>query len=141
VNSEINGKISSDFKWSARLAYTWQQALDVTDPSGTVYKDEIPYTPDQSGSGMAAVYYRIWSAGYSILFSGERYTLGENDPTNLLSGWNEQDVFVSAQILFKNCQSTIKGEVYNIFDQRYDVIHYYPMPGRSYKIGITINNL
>lgn len=141
VNSQINGKISSEFKWSARLAYTWQQALDVTDPSGTVYKDEIPYTPNQSGSGMAAVYYRIWSAGYSILFSGERYTLGENDPTNLLPGWNEQDVFVSAQIPFKNFQSTIKGEVNNIFDQRYDVIHYYPMPGRSYKLSITINNL
>ena len=77
------------------MAYTWQQALDVTDPSGSVYKDEIPYTPNQSGSGMAAVYYKIWSAGYSILFSGERYTLGENDPTNLLPGWNEQDVFVS----------------------------------------------
>ena len=31
---------------------------------------------------MAVVYYKIWSAGYSILFSGNRYTLGENDPTN-----------------------------------------------------------
>jgi outer membrane cobalamin receptor len=141
VNSQINGKISIDFKWSARIAYTWQQALDVTDPSGTVYKNEIPYTPNQSGSGMAAVYYRIWSAGYSLLFSGERYTLGENDPSNLLPGWNEQDIFVSAQLLFKYFQSTIKGEVNNIFDQQYDVIHYYPMPGRSYKISITFNNL
>ena len=74
----------SDVKWSARIAYTWQQALDVTDPSGSEYKDEIPYTPNQSGSGMAAVYYKNWNAGYSILFSGERYALGENDPTNLL---------------------------------------------------------
>jgi outer membrane cobalamin receptor len=90
---------------------------------------------------MAAFYYRIWSAGYSILFSGERYTLGENDPTNLLPGWNEQDVFVSAQISFKYFQSIIKGEMNNIFNQQYDVIHYYPMPGRSYKLSITINNL
>ena len=141
INSQINGKISADLKWSARIAYTWQQALDVTDPSGTVYKDEIPYTPNQSGSGLAAFYYRIWSAGYSILFSGERYTLGGNDPSNLLPGWNEQDVFVSAQIHFKYFQSTIKGEVNNIFDQQYDVIHYYPMPGRSYKLSLTINNL
>ena len=141
VNVQINGKLSSDLKWSARMAYTWQQALDVTDPSSSVYKDEIPYTPNQSGSGMAAVYYKIWSAGYSILFSGERYTLGENDPTNLLPGWNEQEVFVSAQIPFKNFLTTIKGEVNNLFNQQYEVIHYYPMPGRSYKISITINNL
>jgi vitamin B12 transporter len=90
---------------------------------------------------MAAVYYKTWSAGYSILFSGERYTLGENDPTNLLPGWNEQDVFVSAGLPFKYFQTTIKGEVNNIFNQQYDVIHYYPMPGRSYKLSITINNL
>ena len=141
VNTQINGKLSSDIRWSARIAYTWQRALDVTDASGSLYKNEIPYTPNQSGSGMVALYYRIWSAGYSILFSGERYTLGENDPTNLLPGWCEQDVFVSAQIPFKNFQSTIRGEVNNLFDQQYDVIHYYPMPGRSYKLSITINNL
>ncbi|HLA57756.1 MAG TPA: TonB-dependent receptor, partial [Puia sp.] len=141
LNGQINGKFSSALKWSARVAYIWQQALDITDPASSVYKDEIPYTPNQSGSGMAAVYYKIWSAGYSILFSGERYALGENDPTNLLPGWNEQDVFVSAQIPFKNFQTTIKGEVSNIFNQQYDVIHYYPMPGRSYKLSITINNL
>jgi vitamin B12 transporter len=141
VNGQINGKFSTDFKWSARVAYTWQQALDVTDPSSAEYKDEIPYTPNHSGSGMVAVSYKIWSAGYSILFSGDRYTLGENDPTNLLPGWNEQDVFVSALIPFKNFQTNIKGEVNNLFNQQYDVIHYYPMPGRSYKISITINNL
>jgi len=141
INGQINGKFSTDFKWSARVAYTWQQALDVTDPSSSVYKDEIPYTPNQSGSGMAAVYYKIWGTGYSILFSDERYTLGENDPTNLLPGWNEQDVFVSARIPSKNFQTTIKGEVNNLFNQRYEVIRYYPMPGRSYKISLTINNL
>jgi outer membrane cobalamin receptor len=141
VNGQVNGKFSPDFKWSARVAYTWQQAIDITDPSSSLYKDEIPYTPNQSGSAMAAAYFRIWSAGYSILFSGERYTLGENDPTNLLPGWNEQDVFVSIQIPFKNIQTTIRGEVNNIFDQQYDVVHYYPMPGRSYKLCITVNNL
>jgi outer membrane cobalamin receptor len=141
INTQLDGKFSSDLKWSARIAYTWQQALDVTDPSGSVYKDEIPYTPNQSGSGMAALYYKIWSAGYNILFSGERYTLGENDLTNLLPGWNEQDVFVSVRLPFKYFQTTIKGEVNNIFNQQYDVIHYYPMPGRSYKLSIIINNL
>jgi len=141
LNGQISGRFSPEWKWSARVAYTWQQAIDVTDPSGTAYKNEIPYTPNQSGSGMASFYYKIWSTGYRILFSGERYTLGENGPTNQLPGWNEQDVFLSAQIPFKYFQTSVKAEVNNLFDQQYDVIHYYPMPGRSYKITITINNL
>ena len=53
VNAQINGKFSSDLKWSARIAYTWQQALDVTDPSSSVYKNEIPYTP-------RSVRFRAW---------------------------------------------------------------------------------
>jgi vitamin B12 transporter len=140
-NAEASGKFSSSTRWSARIAYTWQKALDVTDPSSAEYKNEIPYTPQNSGSGLVAIYYKYWSMGYSILLSGNRYTLGENDPSNQLGGWNTQDVFVSRQIVFRNVQMTIKGEVNNIFDERYDVIHYYPMPGRSYKLGITINNL
>jgi outer membrane receptor protein involved in Fe transport len=141
LNGQLNGKFSPVLKWSARIAYTWQQAVDVTDPSSTVYKDEIPYTPDHSGSALAAVYYKNWSAGYSILFSGKRYTLGENDPANQLEGWNTQDVFVSRQLPLKYFQIGFKAEVNNIFNQQYDVIHYYPMPGRSYKLSITIDNL
>jgi len=141
INGQANGKFSPVVRWSARIAYTWQQALDVSDPSSTIYKNEIPYTPSHSGSALAAVYYKTWSAGYSILFSGERYALGENDPTNLLPGWDEQDAFVSCQLPFKYFQTIIRGEVNNIFNQQYDVVHYYPMPGRSYKLSITINSL
>jgi vitamin B12 transporter len=140
-NAEANGRFSSVSRWSARIAYTWQEALDVTDPASAQYKNEIPYTPQNSGSALAAVYHKNWSTGYSILFSGTRYTLGENDPSNQLAGWNTQDFFISWQAGFHDFQTTIRGEVNNIFNERYDVINYYPMPGRSYKLSFTINNL
>jgi vitamin B12 transporter len=141
LNGQANGRFSSELKWTARIACSWQQAIDVTDPSAAEYKNEIPYTPNLSGSALAALYYRNWSGGYSLIFSGKRYTLGENDPSNQLPGWNTQDVFISRQVNFKDFATTIKGEVNNVFNEQYDVIHYYPMPGRSYKISITINNL
>jgi vitamin B12 transporter len=141
INAEANGKFSSSSGWSGRIAYTWQEALDVTDPSSAQYKNEIPYTPVNSGSALASFNYRSWSAGYSILFSGSRYTLGENDPSNLLPGWNTQDIFISWQISTVDFHAVIKGEVNNIFNEQYDVINYYPMPGRSYKLSVTINNL
>jgi vitamin B12 transporter len=141
INGEAGGKFSEYLRWTARFAYTWQQALDVTDPSGSQYKNEIPYTPEQSGSALAALYYKNWNGGYSFLFSGSRYTLGENDPSNQLPAWNVSDVFLSWHTSFRDVRTTIRGEVNNIFDERYDVIHYYPMPGRSFKLSITINNL
>jgi vitamin B12 transporter len=141
VNVQVNGRFSSTLKWSARAAYTWQQALDLTNPSSAEYKNEIPYTPENSGSALAVLYYKSWSAGYSFIFSGERYTLGENDPSNLLPGWITQDLFISCKFRLDNFSTTVKGEVNNMFDERYDVIHYYPMPGRSYKLSLIINNL
>ncbi len=141
VNAQANGNFSPEMKWSLRLAYTWQKAIDVTDPASAEYKNEIPYTPENSGSMLAAIYYKTWTAGYSILFSGERYTLGENDPTNLLPGWITQDLFISCKIPFREFSTTIKGEVNNMFNEHYDVIHYYPMPGRSYQLSLIINNL
>jgi vitamin B12 transporter len=141
INAEANGKFSSKSGWSGRAAFTWQEALDVTDPSSSEYKNEIPYTPNYSGSVMAVYNYKGWSAGYSILFSGKRYALGENDPSNELPGWNTQDGYVSWQINMGDLRTTLKGEVNNIFNQQYEVINFYPMPGRSYKLSIIINNL
>jgi vitamin B12 transporter len=141
INAEANGKFSSKSGWSGRIAYTWQEALDVTDPSSAQYKNEIPYTPAHSGSAVAVFYYKSLSAGYSILFSDSRYTLGENDPSNQLPGWNTQDIFIGWQISKVDFHVVIKGEVNNLFNEQYDVINYYPMPGRSYKLSITINNL
>jgi len=141
LNGQANGKISPEWKWTARIAYTLQQAIDVTDPSAAEYKNQIPYTPSQSGSALAAFYYKNWSAGYSLIFSGTRYTLGENDPSNQLPAWNTQDIYISRQVNFRDFSTTLKGEINNLFNEQYDIVHYYPMPGRSYKISITLNNL
>ena len=124
-----------------RIAYTYQQATDVTDPASSSYKNRIPYTPDNSGSAMASLTYKYWSGGYNILFSGYRYTLGENDPFNQLPGWVTQDLFISRMFTGKHFTSTIKAEINNITNKYYDVVKYFPMPGRSFKIGITIHNL
>jgi len=141
LNGQANGRFSQSWKWSARIAYTWQQAIDVTDPSSSQYKDEIPYTPSQSGSALAVIYYENWSVGYSFLFSGSRYTLGENDPSNQLPGWITQDAYIALQLNSRNFKTTIRGDVNNIFNEQYDVVHFYPMPGRSFKLSIIINNL
>jgi vitamin B12 transporter len=141
LNAEANGKFNINSGWSGRVAFTWQEALDITNPSSSEYKNEIPYTPNYSGSALVVYNLKKWSTGYSLLFSGKRYSLGENDPTNEMPEWNTQDVYLSRQINARNFSANLKGEVDNIFNVYYDVIRYYPMPGRSFKLSITINNL
>ena len=141
VNAEARGSFSAVTGWFARLAYTWQQAQDITDKASTLYKARIPYTPDHSGSGIVSVNYLHWGTGCSMLFSGTRYTVGDNNPFNQLDGWYTVDVFLSRTIPVKNAHLIVKAELNNITGERFDIIRYYPMPGRTFKISILINNL
>ncbi|MEO8762806.1 MAG: TonB-dependent receptor [Ginsengibacter sp.] len=141
VTTEASGKFTQVSAWFIRIAYTYQQAIDVTDPSSGYYKERIAYTPDNSGSAMVNFTYSNWSGGYNILFSGERYTPGGNDPFNQLPGWVTQDFFISRRFTNKYFVTAIKAELNNAANKYFDVVRYFPMPGRSFKIGLTIHNL
>jgi outer membrane receptor protein involved in Fe transport len=138
---ELKGRFSEKTRWSGRLAYTWQHAIDITDPSASNYKNRIPYTPDHSGSALLALYVSKWSGGYSLLFSGTRYTLGENNPINELDGFGVHDLFLARDFMLKSVKMNIKLEANNISNEQYEMVRYYPMPGRSFKISFIITNI
>ncbi|PZR29963.1 MAG: hypothetical protein DI535_00210 [Citrobacter freundii] len=141
VTAQLQGVIGGAVSWFGRVSYTWQRATDITDPTSSRYKDRIPYTPDHSGSGILSFAFRQWSAGYSVTYSGTRYTLGENNPANQLDGWGTHDVFVARQLNIHATKLTVKAELNNLSDERFDIVRNYPMPGRSYKISLLFNHL
>lgn len=141
INAESNLVFNPSSNLFVRIAYTFQHAIDVTNPSSSNYKDRIPYTPDHSGSAFLSYSFQKWSAGYSILFSGNRYAQGTNDPDNMLSSWLTHDITLMREIRFAGFRSNIKAEVNNITDRKFDVVRYFPMPGRNFKISISFQNL
>lgn len=138
LTSEANGSLNSNWHWNIRLSYTFQKAIDITDVSSSRYKNRLPYTPDHSGNFTILSDIKSWSAGYSLVFSGTRYALGENNPFNQLNGWGTQDLFLAKKFSFQLIKGNIKAELNNFTNLQYDVIRYYPMPGRSYKISLII---
>lgn len=141
VTGEVSGQLTSAISWFTRIAYTYQRAIDITNKAASNYKNTIPYTPNHSGSGLFSLQYGAWSGGYSLLFSSTRYVLGENNPYNQLDGWGTQDAFLSWGKNMKTFRVQIKGSVDNLLNKQYDVVRFYPMPGRSFKISLQLNNL
>jgi vitamin B12 transporter len=141
VTGEMSGQLTSAINWFTRIAYTYQRAMDITNPAAPTYKNTIPYTPDHSGSGLFSLQYGAWSGGYSLLFSSTRYVLGENNPYNQLDGWGTQDAFLSWAKSMKAFRVQIKAAVDNLLNKEYDVVRYFPMPGRSFRISLQLNNL
>lgn len=116
-----------------RANYTYQLAQDVTTGSSN-YDEQIPYTPFNSGSTSLSYQYKNLECGYNILYSGKRWD-GQNIDANLLDAYMEHSLFAKVTIhKFK-----LMGEIVNLFDSQYQVIKNYPMPGRNYRITLSID--
>ena len=133
--AEVGLEPAKDWKVTARLQYTYQDARDVTDPNTSYYKDQIPYIPWHSGSAILGLSWREWDLSYSFIYSGERYSQQENILYNHLQPWYTHDMSVA----YHARRWSARLDVNNIFSQDYDVILNYPMPKRNYMLTLEYN--
>ena len=64
---------------------------------------------------------------------GKRYVLPQNKLENNLYGFVEQQISANREFRFKTCSVRLQADVLNLGNATYDVIRYYPMPGRSFR--------
>lgn len=133
--AEVGLEPAKDWKVTARLQYTYQDARDVTDPNTSYYKDQIPYIPWHSGSAILGLSWREWDLSYSFIYSGERYSQQENILYNHLQAWYTHDM----SVVYHARRWSARLDVNNIFSQDYDVILNYPMPKRNYMLTLEYN--
>lgn len=133
--AEVGLEPAKDWKVTARLQYTYQDARDVTDSNTSYYKDQIPYIPWHSGSAILGLSWREWDLSYSFIYSGERYSQQENILYNHLQPWYTHDM----SVVYHARRWSARLDVNNIFSQDYDVILNYPMPKRNYMLTLEYN--
>ena len=122
---------------NTRLNYTYQEAQDRTDPTSEWYGGQIPYIPWHSGSVVVGGVWRDWDLNYSFIYTGERYESRANTPANHAQPWYTSDMSLSRNIRFKRSSLRVTLEVNNIFNQQYEVVQCYPMPGTNFKVKLN----
>ncbi len=122
----------------ARVNYTYQKAQDFTDPASEYYGGQIPYIPWHSGSAIIGIDYCGWSFNYSFIYTGERYESVANIPENYALPWYTSDISIHKRLPLKRVELRMTAEVNNIFNQQYEVVQCYPMPGINYKLKLNI---
>ncbi len=145
-NCEIRGvDIATELGWqisaveiNTRMNYTYQKAQDFTDPQSSYYGDQIPYIPWHSGSVILSAIYGTWDFNYSYIYTGERYEMQANIPENYMQPWYTHDMSISKYFHLKRCTLRASGEVNNIFNQQYEVVQCYPMPGTNFKFTFSV---
>ena len=69
----------------------------------------------------------------------KRYYLAQNIEENQIDGYSEHTATLWREFKFKKCGLRLQAEVINLTDAKYDIIKYYPMPGRSWRLTGTFH--
>ena len=121
---------------SASLSF--QDAQDKTLGSAT-YGSQLPYTAKVSG-GISLILNTPWlTVGYSATGQGKRYSMAQNIREYQLPAFMEHSVSISRRFDLGNSSNiNLQLSVNNITDEQYEIIKYYPMPGRSLTASATV---
>ena len=141
IDATMQATISptSDIDLTVRGQYTYQRAIDITNPADNYYRDQIPYIPHHSGSAIFNARWKHWFVDYSFMYVGERYNQQENIRYNYTQPWYTSDIAFCHEFIVSNLKIKARVEINNLFSQDYDVIINYPMPKRNYRFTLQLD--
>lgn len=131
--------LGKQFDLMLSAAYTYQKAIDLTDPDAKNYKQQLPYTPQHSGNAALQLATPWVQMGYSVTAAGKRYAMAQNIPENLIDAYTEHTLTMSREFAFRTCRLKVQAEIINLTDEQYDIIKYYPMSGRAWRLTGTFS--
>lgn len=119
-------------------SYTYQRAMDKTSRHNNTYNHQTPYTPRHSGSTILAITTSRFGLGANSFFSGAYYSNSYNGDEYYMPPYSEMGITSWYLLPTKRRNIELQGEIINLFDNRYEVVANYPMPGRQFRVGVTI---
>ena len=119
---------------SLMVSTTCQDDRNRTNPAGKDYGDYVAYSPKWSASAIYTLTLRHMSLSLSHLFVGKRYWTAENSTDPPLGSYHCTDI--KADYNWRGL--TLEAECQNLFDQPYEIIQRWPMPGRRYTLTIKV---
>lgn len=124
LKADLRIGTASDFG-GLTLRYTFQQALNLSDPQGQTWRQQIPYIPLHSGSALLYGQWKGWRADLTAAFCGERYTTSVNLREYALAPWMTLDLTVGKKLQSLDLSLTLR----NLTGSCYQIVQGYPMPG------------
>lgn len=120
-----------DGKAGLSTRYGWQKALDKT-PDSYSYNQPIPYLAAHTLVVSADAAWKGWTVD-----AVWHLRAGRKDATGDMPNWNTLDVTAGKTFCLGKAGSVaLRAVGRNLFNQRYQVVSNYPMPGRSFLAGL-----
>lgn len=116
--------------------YTLQSITNRTNAESPYYKLQIAYTPVHSGSATVSWENPWVNMSLNGVFASERWANNEHlDKTNL-RGYAECGLTAYRDFSIARHKLSLHASLRNLFNQQYEIVRFYPMPGRQWTITV-----
>ena len=135
VDATLDFHLSS---FTFHLNYSFAHAVDLSDPTDEkTYGYQIRYTPRHSGGGSLRWESRWVNLGASAMVVGHRYAYAQNNINNRLPAYCDIGISADRRFDLRWGSLRVQVQVLNLLDTQYEVVQYYPMMGRNYRLAVT----
>ena len=117
-------------------SYSYQQAENRTNSESPYYGNQIAYIPKHSGS--AAVGWDNPWANLSVHLTGvsSRWANNQHYEGTEIEGYWDMGLTVYRHFRWKDQCLEARMDVKNVLNKQYEIVRFYPMPGRSWQVSV-----
>ena len=129
--------LTEDHLLSLTSSYSYQSVRDKTMDGTSTYGNQLAYTPAHTFSGSLS-YENPW-VNLAVHTTGmsKRWANNEHYEDTDINGYQEFGLTVWRKFCFGSHQLEGRFDLKNLFNRQYELVRFYPMPGRSYQMTIN----
>ena len=147
---QLSQNINADFS----ITYSYQKATDKTERGSYSYGKQLPYTPENNGNTSVTLKTPWINVGYNCIAVGKRWSIVQTTDDYKLNAYTEHNITLSRSIALKKRTETqlshithkihlpqllLSLQLQNLFNTQYEIVKYYPMPGRSFMFTVLFS--
>ncbi len=137
VNLASELAFNSDYRLFVTATYNFIHSVDISDKASKIYRHQIPYTPKHSGSASVTLKNPYVDFTYNVTYASERYRIAQNAPENRIKPYCDHGISLSRKFKLGEHSLRVQADALNLGGKNYEIIRFYPMAGRNYKIALT----
>jgi outer membrane cobalamin receptor len=136
LNLKMQWQLKSNLSAQLSGTYTYQKALDKTDETKSTYNQQLAYMPQHSATAYLLLETPWLDFNYTVIYCGKKNYKYVNLPEFWMKPYTDQSIGLQKTLRWKDYSLVFSAECLNILDNQYDVVRSYPMPGRSFRLGM-----
>lgn len=133
--------VSTLMKLNLHASYTLSksQIKAAPEPEFHLIGKELIYRPNHLVNLYSNAELDNFSFAFNLSLTGKRHTTEDNNPAFAMPSHTLLNFYTGYNFSMRDLSGTLQFKVNNLFDQQYQFVRSYPMPGRTYQIGISFN--